>query len=85
MASNWKMALLVLMGSNIVPVPTERHTWRKHPIFKDSFWKRAMNDTVEAGSPFEFMDLESTRSGTPPSHHVCKTLFRDNDDGKVPL
>lgn len=76
------MALLVVSDYNVVSVPTERHTWMKHPTFKDSLWKRTIDDTVEAGSPLGFEDSKSTGSGTPLSHDVYKTLFRDNDDGE---
>lgn len=59
MAPKKRMELLVLLGSNVVPIPNERHTWPTHPIAKGSFWKRVMNDIVEAGSPFEFVDSKS--------------------------
>lgn len=32
----------------------------KHPIEKDSFWKRALNNPIEAGSTFEFVGSKST-------------------------
>lgn len=50
-------------------------------MVKGSFWKKALNNPVEAGLAFKFVGFESTGSNTPLNHHVYRTLFRDNDDG----
>lgn len=49
-------------------------------MLKDSFWKKALNDPVEAGLTFKFLSSEPTRSSTLLSHYVYKTLFKDYDD-----
>lgn len=82
MDPNKKMVLFVLLSSNVVLIPTERHTRWAHPIVEDAFWTRVMNDTVEARLPFESVDSEYAKSGTPLSHHFHKTLLRDIDDGE---
>lgn len=42
------IALLTIPSSNSVLIPTKRHTWMEHPVVKDLFKKRTMNDPVEA-------------------------------------
>lgn len=49
-------------------------------MVKDSFWKKALNNLVEAGPTLEFPSSESTRSGTPLNHQVYRILFKDQDD-----
>lgn len=51
-------------------------------MLKDSFWKRALNNPLDAGPVFEFLGFESTGSGPPLSNQVYRTLFRDNDDNE---
>lgn len=41
-----------------------------------------MDDTVEAGPSFEFVDFKSIGRAIPLFHPIYKTSFRDNDDGK---
>lgn len=54
MAPKKKLAFLTISGSNAVPVPTPRHAWPEHPIVKDSFWGKALNEWVEASHMFEY-------------------------------
>lgn len=42
-------------GSTSVPESTARHTWPEHPLMKDSFWKKALSEAVEAGLNFEYL------------------------------
>lgn len=74
-----KMVLLTIRDSSFVPIPTERHTLLEHHVVKDPFWKRALNDTVEAEPAFEYIGSESIGSGMPLSRQVYKTLFDDSD------
>lgn len=75
-----KMALLTIPGSNIVPVPTPRHM-AEAPVVKDSFWGKALNETVEANFVLEYRTV-SSNSRTSLHHQVSRTLFRNNDDGE---
>lgn len=47
---------------------------------QDLFWKKALNDPVEAWPTFEYLGSESTRSGIALSREVHRTLFGDNGD-----
>lgn len=46
------------------------------------FLEEAMNNAVEAGPPFEFLDSEYSESGTPLSCDGSKTWFRDDYDSE---
>lgn len=72
MAPKKKMALLTIPGSKSVPIPTKTQTWTEHPVIKDSFLKRALNDSIEAGPALEFVGCVSTGSVAPLSYHVYR-------------
>lgn len=80
MAPKLRTTLLILPGSNLVPIPIDIDSWLRHPNNQDIFWKIAEKDSVKARPPFEFVDHESTSVGTPLAHHVYKTLFIDNKE-----
>lgn len=73
-------ALLTIPGSDAAPVVTPRHTWLEHPVLKDSFWYKALNELVEANSAFEYRISDSSGSGTLLGRQVYRTLFGDNGD-----
>lgn len=78
MAPKKDMALIVIPGSNTVPIPTERHMWNI-PLSRIPS-KRGYEWHYKGNTSFEFSNSESTRSRTPLSHHVYKARFQDNDD-----
>lgn len=78
-----KMDLLTIPGSIVVPVPTPTHTWLEHPVVKDSFSDKALNEAVEANFAFEYQSSDSSGSGTSLDRKVYRALFLDNDDGEV--
>lgn len=85
MAPKRKMALFTLPSSTSVPVSIPMHTLPEHPIVKDSFWEKALNDPIEAGPAFEYLTSGFIRSGLPLDCQIYRTLFQDNDDCEGPM
>lgn len=71
-----------ILASNLVFVPIPRHTWLEHPVVKVSFWEKVLNDPVEAGPAFKYLNLGPLVVGLvgPPS---LPDIVRDNDNGEI--
>lgn len=79
--SQEEMASLMILGSNSISILTERHTYLEHLVVKDSIWKRALNDTREAGPALVLWALNPMGAGhrwatTCIGHRFEKTMTK---------
>lgn len=78
MAPKRQFALLTIPGTDVVPVPPEKHLWALHPSVKDdTFWDNVAKGLTEASTPFEDRSSNSSRESDG-----YRTLYPDNSEGK---